>query len=181
MTSCLVLPPSVTTARGERPGAIRDMIRAICPTGVPRKTKSASRTARPASAAISSMIPLRSASARLRRVRPTPTTCLTARAFLSASANEPPMSPTPMTTSFSIFDFAGMGARSTGERALQTVEKTRVFGFEPDRHPQMIGHAVTRNRPHDDAVPQQSLVYAGRFLDAEAHKVPIRGDVFEPQ
>ncbi len=80
----------------------------ICPTGVASSTRSASRTARAGSRDASSMIFNLIASARLRRVRPTPTTRFTARARFSASANEPPISPVPITTSFPIFSLADM-------------------------------------------------------------------------
>ena len=47
MTSCLVLPASVTTACGGSAGAMRANMPGICPTGAPTNTRSASATAAP--------------------------------------------------------------------------------------------------------------------------------------
>ena len=84
-------------ARGA--GAICASTAAVWPSGTASSTKSASFTATAGSVAISSMMPSRRAASRLARLRPTPTTCATALRFLSASANEPPIKPTPKMTS----------------------------------------------------------------------------------
>jgi hypothetical protein len=103
MTSRLVLPASVITAWAGRCGAMALITAGIWPTGVARSTRSASRTACAGFRDASSITFSLNASARLLCVRPTPTTRRTARARLSASANDPPISPTPITTSFPIF------------------------------------------------------------------------------
>jgi hypothetical protein len=78
------------------------------------------------------MRPRRSAVARLRRVRPTPTTCLTARAFFNASANEPPISPTPITTSLPILSLSGMTGYSGKEHEPQRRKDAKVHKDEQE-------------------------------------------------
>jgi len=106
----------------------------IWPTGVASKTRSASRTACAGSCEASSITLSLNASERLRRVRPTPTTRRTARARLSANANEPPIRPTPMTTSLLIFSLVPMlellnrqGAKNHEESACSRATRKRVF------------------------------------------------------
>ena len=96
-TSRLVLPVSVTIALGFRLDASVAKMEANCATGAATSTRSASRAAAAGSAAIESMTWRSRASSRLARLRPAPTTCETLPACFSASANEPPIKPTPMT------------------------------------------------------------------------------------
>ena len=59
-------------------------------------------------------------------MRPTPTTRRTARAFFSASANEPLMRPTPITASLPILNFAAIFARyPTSDR--RRLSRNRAF------------------------------------------------------
>src|SRR5688572_20667089 len=177
-TSRLVLPASVTTAWGGRCGAMAVITAAIWPTGVASSTKSASRTARAASCDDSSMILRLSASARLARVRPTPTTRFTARARLRPSANDPPIRPTPMTTSLPI---RGLAIVSGRDGLPERFQEAGVLRRQPDGNAQVPGHAVACHRTHDHARLEQLPEHGGSVRDPERHEIAERRDVFELQ
>src|SRR5205807_1146010 len=77
ITSHFVLPASVTTHAGGSVGARAAKIDGNCATGAATSTRSASRAAAPASAAMASIRPRCLASSRFSRLRPTPVTCVT--------------------------------------------------------------------------------------------------------
>jgi hypothetical protein len=79
--------------RGQDGAGLRD--RRICATGAAISTRSAPSTAAAGEVAKLSMMPSSAARSSERRLRPTPTICAAAPAFFNASANEPPISPTP--------------------------------------------------------------------------------------
>src|SRR5262245_58805958 len=118
------------------------------------------------------------AAARLGLVRPTPTTRCTARARFSASANEPPIKPTPITTSLRIFSLAAMSA---ADHLGQRGEEAGILRFQPDRDPQVPGHAIARERPHDYTRPQQLLERRAGVSGVEAYKVAVGRNVLETQ
>ena len=73
----------------------------IWPTGMPSSTRSAPSRASAQPVAIRSMTPCFRACSKGARVRPMPTTRRVAGADFSASANDPPISPTPQMTTLS--------------------------------------------------------------------------------
>src|SRR5450755_4438751 len=102
-------------------------------------------------------MPCALATSRLARPRPMPTTPPTAADRLSASANEPPISPTPKMTSL---PSSGAATSSAPERGTQCGEEAIVFRRQADRNPQVLRQSVVRHRPDDDALAQQHLVDA---------------------
>src|SRR5258707_15124993 len=100
-------------------------------------------------------MPSRCADARLASLLPTPTTLRTAPTFLSASANEPPIKPTPTTMSLAS---GCAGTPSAPQRDSQCSEEAFVLGRQSHRDAQMLGQTVIRHRSNDDALTQQRFV-----------------------
>ena len=75
---------------------------------------------------------------------------------LSASANEPPIRPTPTTTSLAS-DGAGTPSASRAQ-PRSAARKRCVFRRQPDRNAQVFRQAIVRDRSHDHALPQQRVV-----------------------
>src|SRR2546427_12982475 len=168
ITSRLVLPASVTTLSGASDRPISWKMRATCGTGAATSTRSASRAAAAGSEAIESMTRRSRASSRLARLRPAPTTCETLPACFSASANEPPIKPTPMTArriySPKLFPEAG---RERGEEFL-------VLQDRADGDAQVLGKLVAAaDRPHDHAAAQEAFVNLGRLAHADGEEVAV--------
>ena len=149
-------------ARAEPAGACAANSPGNCATGAASSTTSASASSRVQSAssvtARSTMpsvaAPRRGWHGRGRCRRPTPR----GRRRFSASANEPPIRPTPTTTSLrsSVLRQPRRGRRSVrpsaGERGGERVEKAAVFRGQPDRDAQALGQPVVRDRTHDHAL-----------------------------
>lgn len=96
MTLPLTLPPSVTMARSDSPGASAARERSIADTGVESNTRSAPRTANARSWLPSSISPMARPCSRVRAER-LPATSVPARPrSRKAAAKEPPIRPSPM-------------------------------------------------------------------------------------
>src|SRR5262245_40449561 len=177
MTSRLVLPPSVTSARGPSTEATSRNRRRNCATGVASRTRSAWCAAATASGAMESITPSSSARLRFAALRPAPTTCAQAFACLSASANEPPIRPTPTiaTRSKSICSRLLPEARGGGG------EECLVLVRGADGDPQVLGQAVARHRAYDHSAAQEALEDLGRLAHADGEEVAVRGNVGEPE
>src|SRR5450631_4389678 len=177
MTSCLVLPASVTIVAAPRCGAIVANSAAICPTGAASSTTSASRSSACQGCVIvyvRSVMPNRCADSRLARLLPTPTTLRTAPTFLSASANEPPISPTPTTMSLAN---GRAGTPSASQRSPQCCEKALVLGRQAHRYAQVLGQSVIRDWPHDHALTQQRFVCRRRLAHMHEQEVCVRRNI----
>src|SRR6185436_18330046 len=176
-TSCLVLPASVMTASCRITPAMALKTENICNTGTATSTRSASRAASVALGPISSIAPRSSATRRFAALRPTPTTVPQAFAFFSASANEPPISPTPITATRS-----KRVTRSFPEACGKRRKEALVLVGGADRHAQVLGQLVRpADRAHDDATLQQALVDLGRAADAHRDEVAVRRNPVEAE
>src|SRR5258706_16351846 len=100
-----------------------------------------------------------------------PTTPPTAAARLRASANEPPISPTPKMASLPI---SGAATSSAPERRPQCGEEAIVFRRQADRDPQVLRQSVVRDRPDNDAFAQQRLVDARSIDHVHQQEVAVR-------
>src|SRR5256885_13264942 len=106
-------------------------------------------------------MPSSRAVARLEALRPIPTTVSTAFARFSASAKEPPISPTPTTSTFASLAACTASALFRGciaKRVPQRGKEACVFFLETDRHAQVPGQSVVGDRPHDHPLAQQLVV-----------------------
>src|SRR5436190_3757979 len=176
-TSCLVLPASVMTASSRITPAIALKTGNICNTGTATSTRSASRAASAALFPISSIAPRSSATRRFSALRPTPTTLPQAFSFFSARANEPPISPTPITATRS-----KRVTRSFPDAGRERREESLVLVGGADRHTQVLGQLVRpADRAHDDAPLEQALVDLGRASDAHRDEVAVRRNPVEAE
>src|SRR5947207_1990201 len=204
MTSCFVLPASVTTVWRPMAGAMIENNVGYCESGTATSTMSAvasSDAQSSSSVYATSTMPQPSASSRLRRPRPTPMIRDTAPAARSASAHEPPISPTPTTTSVPIrtrgmltptlapvaaalppegAQFAPWGGpaalitRSRRKCDSERGEKALILGGKPDGHAQPLRQSIVSDRAHDHALAQQRFVDTRAVADIDQHEVPAR-------
>ena len=123
----------------------------------------------PAESQTSSMMPSSQRALQRARRRPMPTTCAAAPACFNASANEPPIRPTPKMTIF----------RNTGAATACCVADHSASAFfsaamnaafssrQADRDAQPLRQAVVADRAHDHALLEQ------RQVDARAGAVVV--------
>src|SRR6185312_2773471 len=167
------LPASVTTVWSARAGASIANVSRYCATGIAISTKSALPTSRVQSSpsiTARSTTPRASARSRFERERPTPMMSPTAQARRTASAQDAPIRPTPMTISFS------MRTSRSGilERLAERGKKALVFRRRADRYAQPRRQVVIDNGTHDDAPPQQRLEDGIRVARLEENEVAAR-------
>jgi hypothetical protein len=99
----------------------------------------------------------------LARPRPTPTMCRARPARLSAAATEPPIKPTPITTSLSQLNSLKKDAQCSRKLSSYSLQydcerrqEALILGFGTDGHPKVFRQAIGSNRPHDDPMLEQS-------------------------
>src|SRR5436190_8124386 len=106
----------------------------------------------------------------------------TAPALRSASANEPPIRPTPTMTRFSM-----RRTRSGFQRLFEGAKELAVLLRRPDRHAQVVGHLVAGQGAHDDAALEELVVHGapGGLVafprDAHADEIRHRRDPFQAE
>src|SRR5947209_7544666 len=107
-----------------------------------------------------------------------PTISRTAAADFIASANEPPIRPTPTTTSFPTCtaDALNRACRiaSVANGALERLQETRVLVRQSDGHAQVCRETIVGHRTHDHSLLQQPLIHARTVADADQQEIRMR-------
>src|SRR5215510_700424 len=124
------------------------------------------------------MMPRRWAVSRFAALRPKPTTSPINPAARAASANEPPISPTPAIVTRSK---SGGTGDSFAPDALQRGDKALVFLGGANGDPHVFGKAVHAHRADDHTLAQQRLVDALAAADPHEQEVCPAGHVLRPE
>ena len=132
------------------------------------------------------MMPSRQRRLQVRAMRPTPTTCATARLLFKRqrerAADQPDADHDELAYDLLPRDCARCAhSSSCRQRLRQRFEEARVLRFEPDRDAQMIRHAVAADRPHDHAALRAAAGTRRAPSLPEAHEIAVRRDIAQPE